>query len=182
MTVTVARWTLADYHQMIESGFLQNRHVELLEGLIVEMAPEGPGHAYSLTLLDRLLDRAAQDRYQVREAKPISLPTIDSQPEPDIALVREKSYRKGHPSPEDIFLVVEFSDSSLAKDTETKRLVYAKAGIEEYWIVNLRDRLIVVYRQPQAGDYTVQAEVSTGDLSPVAFPDVTFSVRWLLDS
>ncbi|MEO0947528.1 MAG: Uma2 family endonuclease [Cyanobacteria bacterium J06641_5] len=99
MTITIARWTLTDYQQMIKSGFLQDRHVELLEGLIVEIAPKGPEHAHSLTLLDRLLDKAAKGRYQVREAKPISLPITNSQLEPDIALVREKSYRQGHPAP-----------------------------------------------------------------------------------
>ena len=97
MTVTVARWTLADYHQMVETGLLQDRRVELLNGLVIEMAPEGPEHAECSTLLNTLFGNASEGRYRVREAKPISLITSNSEPEPDIALVRDKSYRQAHP-------------------------------------------------------------------------------------
>ena len=181
MTVTVARWTLADYHQMIETGLLQDRRVELLNGLVIEMAPEGPEHAECSTLLDTLFGNASGGRYRVREGKPISLATSNSEPEPDIALVRDKSYRQAHPTPADIFLVVEFSQSSLVKDTEAKRLVYAAAGIEDYWVVNLRDRQVIVYRKPQGGDYKLQETVSAGELTPLAFPDVTVRVNRLLE-
>ncbi len=151
MTVTVARWTLADYHQMIETGLLQDRRVELLDGPVIEMAPEGPEHAEYSTLLNTLFGNAAGGRYRVREAKPISLAASNSEPEPDIALVRDKSYRQAHPKPADIFLVIEFSQSSLAKATEAKRLVCATAGVEDYWVVNLRDRQVIVLSPASRG-------------------------------
>ncbi|MEO0949056.1 MAG: Uma2 family endonuclease [Cyanobacteria bacterium J06641_5] len=98
----------------------------------------------------------------------------------DIALVRSKEYLQAHPTPADIFLVVEFSQSSLAKDTEAKRLIYAAAGVEDYWVVNLRDRLVMVYRQPAEGDYQSQVEISTEEIALLAFPDITINVEELL--
>jgi Uma2 family endonuclease len=94
MAVTLARWTLADYHAMINAGLFEGRPIELLNGLIVEMPPEGPEHADASTVLMPKLWGAANGRYQVRAGKPISIPPNDSEPEPDIALVREKSYRE----------------------------------------------------------------------------------------
>ncbi|NER85446.1 MAG: Uma2 family endonuclease [Leptolyngbya sp. SIO1D8] len=182
MAVTIARWTLSDYHAMIAAGLLKDQQIELLNGLVVEMAPEGPEHADCSTLLMPQLWRMANGRYQVRVGKPISIPSSDSEPEPDIALVRDQSYRKGHPTPKDVFLVIEFSQSSLAKDTEDKRLVYAQAGIEDYWVINLRDRCAIVYRKPSNGDYQSEQKVFSGDLSPLAFPDVMIDVNRLLES
>lgn len=132
MTVTIARWTLADYHGMLRAGLFESRPIELLNGLIIEMPPEGPEHADASTRLMPQLWSVARGRYQVRAAKPISIPPTDSEPEPDIALVRDRSYKSAHPQPEDIFLVIEFSNTSLAEDTEDKSLVYAQAGIEKY--------------------------------------------------
>ena len=182
MAVTIARWTLDEYHAITAAGFLEGRRIELLNGLLVEMAPEGPEYADASTLLMPQLWSAAKGRYQVRAAKPITIPSSDSEPEPDIALVGDRSYRRAHPIPEDAFLLIEFSQSSLAKDTEEKRLVYARAGIADYWVVNLRDRHVIVYRNPTAGDYQSEQTISSGNLSPLAFPDVTINVSRLLDS
>ena len=180
MAVTLARWTLADYHDMINAGLFEGRHIELLNGLIVEMPPEGPEHADSSTVLMPQLWRVASGRYQVRAGKPISIPPNDSEPEPDIALVRDQSYRNAHPHPEDIFLVVEFSKTSLEKDTEDKRLIYAEAGIAEYWVVNLRDGCVITYRGPSEGDYRLEDKIFSGNLYPLAFPDVVINVDQLL--
>jgi Uma2 family endonuclease len=181
MAVTLARWTLADYHTMVEAGLFAGRPIELLNGLIVEMPPEGPDHADTSTRLMPQLWSAARGRYQVRAAKPISLPPNDSEPEPDIALVRDRSYRDAHPHPEDIFLVIEFSNSSLEKDTEEKRLVYAQASLAEYWVVNLKDRGIIIYRDPSEGDYQSEQKVYSGDITPLAFPNVVININQLLD-
>jgi Uma2 family endonuclease len=180
MTVTIARWTLVDYHHMAEAGLFEGRPIELLNGLIVEMPPEGPEHADSSTRLMPVLWSAAQGRYQVRAAKPISIPPSDSEPEPDIALVRDRSYQSAHPHPDDIFLIIEFSKTSLAKDTEDKPLVYAQAGIEDYWVVNLRDRCVILYRNLAEGRYQSEQTVFSGEISPLAFPDVSISVHDLL--
>lgn len=180
-SLPIARWSLNDYHRMIEAGLLEDRSIELLNGFMVEMAPEGPEHADCSTRLMPQLWSAANGRYQVRAAKPISIPTSESEPEPDIALVRDQSYRQSHPNPEDIFLVIEFSHSSLTKDTEDKRWVYAQAGIPEYWVVNLRDHQVLVYQTPVDGDYRSQQKFLSGFLSLLAFPDVALDVSELLD-
>ncbi|HZG40790.1 MAG TPA: Uma2 family endonuclease [Nodosilinea sp.] len=180
MSVTIARWTLADYHHMVKAGLFEGRPIELLNGLIVEMPPEGPEHADSSTRLMPLLWSVARGRYQVRAAKPISIPPGHSEPEPDIALVRDRSYQSAHPHPEDIFLVIEFSKTSLAKDTEDKPLVYAQAEIEDYWVVNLRDRCVILYRNPAEGRYQSEQTFFSGEISPLAFPDVTINVSQLL--
>lgn len=180
MTVTIARWTLADYHHLVQAGLLAGRSIELLNGLIVEMPPEGPEPADTSTRLMPLLWGVAQGRYQVRAAKPISIPPSDSEPEPDIALVRDRSYRSAHPHPEDIFLVIEFSNTSLAKDTEDKPLVYAQAGIADYWVVNLRDRCVMLYRRPAEGRYQSEQTLFSGEIAPLAFPDVTVHISRLL--
>lgn len=116
----------------------------------------------------------------MRAAKPIGIPLNDSEPEPDIALVRDRSYKNAHPQPDDIFLVIEFSNTSLAKDTEDKPLVYAQAGIDEYWVVNLRDRCVILHRDPSGDNYQTKQQVSSGNISPLTFPDVLVSISCLL--
>lgn len=182
MTTSIARWTLADYHAMIDAGLLVNRRIELLNGFIIEMPPEGPDHADLSTDAIELLIGEANGRYRVRPAKPIAIAGSNSEPEPDIAVVKPQSYRKSHPTPEDIYLLIEFSKSSLAYDTEDKRRTYAAAGIQEYWVVNLRNQQLIVYRNPSGGDYQSEQQLTTGFLSPLAFPDVRLDVRTFLNT
>lgn len=145
MAATLLRWTIADYHRMIAVGLLGDRRVELLNGLILEMAPEGPDHADLSTGAAELFIMRSRGRYQVRDAKPITIAETGSEPEPDIALVRRRAYRQGHPTPADVFLLIEFTNSSLEKDTEEKRQVYATAGIADYWVANLKQGELIVY-------------------------------------
>lgn len=179
MTTIVARWALDDYHKMIDTGLLDNRRVELLNGLIVEMPPEGPDHADLSTDAIEFLMGAANGRYRVRPAKPITIAGSDSEPEPDIALVKPQPYRRSHPTPDDIYLIIEFSNSSLLKDTEEKRLTYAAAGIQDYWVVNLRDRQLIVYRDPLDGNYQSAQTLTSGTTAPLVFPDVILNITAL---
>lgn len=165
---------------MIDAGLFVNRPVELLNGLVLEMAPEGPEHADLSTDADELFVAQSQGRYRVRVAKPITIPETGSEPEPDIALVKPQAYRQGHPTPAEIYLVIEFAQSSLEKDTDEKRLAYATAGITDYWVVNLRRGELIVYRQPLNGDYQSEQHLTAGPISPLAFPDIEISVRILL--
>jgi len=181
LSATLVRWTIEDYHTMIDASLFINRHVELLNGLVVEMPPEGPDHADLSTDTLEFFMAAANNRYRVRPAKPITIPANNSEPEPDIALVKPQSYRQSHPTPDDVFLIVEFSNTSLAKDTADKRRAYASAGIQDYWVVNLRDRQLIVYRNPSNDDYTSEQRLKAGSISPLAFPDITLAVRMLLD-
>jgi Uma2 family endonuclease len=184
MTLTPVKWTLDDYHRIVESGVLNDRPVELLNGEIVVMPPEGPAHAaYSQESAD-YLRAVLGSRAKIREAKPITLPASNSEPEPDIAIVAPRSiqvYLQHHPYPEDIFWLIEFSQSSLAKDLETKSRIYAAAGILEYWVINLQIMKLVVFRSPVNGEYESQQTLESGLIVPLAFPDVSISVSRLLN-
>lgn len=156
MSVNQAKWSLDDYHRIVESGVLDQRDVELINGEIVEMASEGEPHAYSSDEAGEYLIYLLGDRAKVRQAKPITLPHSASEPEPDIAIVQRlgRVYRDHHPYPEHIFWLIEYSNSSsLAKDMEVKTKLYAQAGILEYWVVNLKTMELIVWRIPNPNDY-----------------------------
>ncbi len=139
--ITLAEWTIEEYHRMIVAGILDHRHVELLKGEIVEMSPEGEPHAYFSSeageYLTRLLGdsplETLRDRAMIRSSKPITLPN-NSEPEPDLAIVQRlgREYLEHHPYPENIFWLIEYSNSSLDKDLQIKNQVYAEVNIPEY--------------------------------------------------
>lgn len=182
MTVSTAKWSLEDYHRMIAAGILADRRVELLKGDIVEMAIEGEPHAYSRNEADEYLTGLLGDRAKVRQDSPVTLPN-DSEPEPDIAIVQRlgREYRSHHPYPENIFWLIEYAESSLAKDLEIKSKIYAEAGIPEYWVVNLKTMQLIVFRDPQNGEYTSQQTFISGMISPLAFPDVAIEIPAILN-
>ena len=182
MTITLAKWTLDEYHQIIEAGVLLDRQVEFLNGEVIEMPPEGPEHAYRSTTTADLLRRKLGDRAWVRDAKPLTLPQSASEPEPDIAVVETlgEVYATRHPYPENVYLLIEYSYSSLAKDTEAKRKLYARSGIQDYWVVNLKDRQVIVYRNPQNEDYQSVETLIQGAIVLLAFPDVEISVNYIV--
>ena len=183
MTVTTAKWTIDDYHRMIKVGLLESRHVELLNGEIIEMPPEGEPHAYYRTEAKDYLQEMLGSRVKIREGAPITIPTSASEPEPDIAIVQPlgREYLQHHPYPENIFWLIEFSNTSLGKDLDIKRKAYAAAGIMEYWVMDLKKRHLKVFREPLNGDYTSSSTLTTGEICPKAFPDITISVQRLLD-
>jgi Uma2 family endonuclease len=174
-------WTVEDYHRMIEAGILADRQVELLNGEIIQMAPEGTPHAYFIGSMADYLRDALRGRATIREGKPITLPN-DSEPEPDIAIVRPLGtvYLAHHPYPEDIFWLIEFSNSSLAKDLEDKRRIYAIAGIKEYWVVNLKTMHLIIFRDPIDDDYASKVTLADGTISSLDFPDVSIAIETLL--
>lgn len=143
------------------------------------MPPESPEHAYRSTTTADLLRRKLGDRAWVRDAKPITLPEAASEPEPDIAVVEAlgEVYAACHPYPENVYLLIEYSYSSLAKDTDAKRKLYARSGIQDYWVINLKDRHVVVYRNPQNEDYQLVETLTQGAIVLLAFPDVEISVN-----
>ncbi len=182
MTIAIAKWSLDDYHRMIAAGILANRRVELLQGDIVEMANEGEPHAYSRNEADEYLTELLGSRAKIRQDSPITLPNA-SEPEPDIAIVQRlgREYRSHHPYPENIFWLIEYAESSLAKDLEVKSKIYAEAGIPEYWVVNLKTMQLIVFRDPTNSDYSSQTTFTSGVISPLAFPDVIISVADILN-
>jgi Uma2 family endonuclease len=175
--LSLAKWKIDEYHRMIEAGILVDRQVELLQGEIIEMSPEGEGHTYFSDRLAKLLLRLLIDQAQIREGRPITL-SDDSEPEPDIAIVEplDGIYLEHHPYPENVFWLIEYSDSSLAKDLEAKRLVYAAAGIREYWVVNLKAKELTVFRDPVNGDYRSRTTLRGGTICPISFPHLVLDV------
>jgi Uma2 family endonuclease len=121
-------------------------------------------------------------RAKVRQGKQITLPQDNSEPEPDIAIVQRlgRDYREHHPYPENIFWLIEYSDSSLSKDLEIKTKVYAAAGISEYWVIDLRAIQLIVFRVPSAQGYQSKETLTQGEINPLAFPDIAVSIRRLL--
>jgi Uma2 family endonuclease len=145
------RMTRVRYERLVDAGiFGPDDRVELLDGLLVAREPQGGPHATAVGLVAAALDKAFGRGFHIRQEKPIALDKR-SEPEPDLAVVPGglRDYVFAHPSRP--VLVVEVADSSLALDRLRKGGLYARAGIIEYWIVNLIDEVLEVYREPVAG-------------------------------
>ncbi|QLE39297.1 Uma2 family endonuclease [Nostoc sp. C052] len=183
MSVIVAKWTIDEYHRMIDAGILSDRKVELLKGEIVEIFAEGEPHAYSSGEAGDYLAKLLTGRAKIRHAKPITLPN-NSEPEPDIAIVQPlgREYRQHHPYPENIFWLIEYSNSSLEKDLETKSKIYAEAGILEYWVVNLKKLHLIVFREILDGEYATKLTLAGGTIQPLVFPNVFVAVEQIINS
>ena len=175
---TVAHFSLDHYEHMVEVGAFSGEYqkrIELIRGEIVEMTPIGSGHSNCVTMVtDWSYEVAPRDRIMIRSQNPVRLPINDSEPEPDVVWVARKDYSKTHPGPEDVLLVIEIAESSLEVDRGTRLAMYAEAAVAEYWIVNLIDEQIEVYRKPSGRTYQDQS-VYRGDASihPLALPTVT---------
>jgi Uncharacterized protein conserved in cyanobacteria len=149
-SLTTRRFTLNEYHRLIELNFFQtDERVELIRGELIKMAAKGTAHAVCNTRLITKLIILINERAIVRGQEPIILPS-HSEPQPDVAIVRNRDddYLSSHPQPEDIFLVIEVSDSSLNYDQDVKLSLYAEAQISQYWIVNLIDQHLETYTEP----------------------------------
>lgn len=173
----LAKWTVEDYHRIIEAGILCDRHVELLAGEIIKVSPESPLHSDTTQVLADYLRKELNDLAKVREAHPITLQ--DSEPETDLAIVKEKRYNHNHPRVEDIFWLIEVSQTTLAKDKNQKKKIYA-AGIQEYWIIDLHNQELIVWRKPYQDDYQTKLTLKQGIISPVAFDEVELEVKKIL--
>ncbi len=148
------RFSIPEYHRMALVGILtEDDNLELLEGYLVHKMTRNAPHDGTLHRLLRFLSRMVPDGWEVRCQAAVTL--SDSEPEPDIAVVRidPADYMHRHPAPADIALVIEVADSSLDGDRADKCRIYARAGIREYWIVNLVDTQVEVYSSP-VGDPT----------------------------
>jgi Uma2 family endonuclease len=180
MSIVTAKWSLHDYHQMIETGLLDDRKVELIGGKIIEMSPEGTPHSSYCRETGKYLRRVLGDRADISEAHPITLPN-NSELEPDIAVVRISPtlYRDRHPQPEDIFWLIEISDSTLVKDLGIKKDLYADAGISEYWVMNLQELELVVFRDLTTSGYSSEISIKSGTIALQAFPDLSIDIQQL---
>jgi Uma2 family endonuclease len=143
------KFTVNQYHEMVQRGILTaDDPVELLEGYLVRKMPKNPPHCYATDALFEVLLRLMLVGYFPRGQNPVT--TNDSEPEPDVSVVRGKreDFLGGHPGPKHCALVVEVSDSTLTRDRGIKKRIYARAGVPVYWIVNLQDQRFEVYASP----------------------------------
>lgn len=171
------RLTRAEYDRMVEVGlFDEDERVELLCGLLVAMSPQKPPHAGTVGWLTDILVRAVAGRAHVRCQLPLVL-TDDSEPEPDLSVVPPGDYRKAHPT--QAWLIVEVADASADKDRRIKAAVYARAGVPEYWLVDLALRVVLVHRRPEAEGYAEVTSHRDGELRLAQFRDVAISVAEL---
>lgn len=175
--------TVDEYYDMDRTGLLEpDARVELLEGEVVHMPPIGSRHGSITEFLDHLLDRALADRATVRGQLPVRLDNL-SEPVPDLAVVKSRAdrYSRSHPTPPDVLLIIEVSRSTLRDDINVKVPLYARHGIPEVWIVDLKNDLLRTYRSPSAGLYQHTTSTATpGKTSIPGLPDVTVDLSELL--
>ncbi|HSK72042.1 MAG TPA: Uma2 family endonuclease [Pyrinomonadaceae bacterium] len=171
--------SVEEYDRMIEHGILtEEDKVELLNGVIIEKMPKGTKHSSANDRLTRLFYKLLDDKVIVRNQNPIWLDEF-SEPEPDIALVvpDKNFYADRHPTPEDIFLIVEISDTTLGRDRLAKGLAYAKAGIRQYLVLNVQEETVEDYREPSADGFGSKRTFHKGEsFSLTAFPEIEIKV------
>jgi len=157
------RIPLARYHELIDAGiFDDDDRAELLEGVLVEMSPKGVEHDDAVAWLTRQFVLALDDAFQVRPHSALTLESSGSEPEPDLAIVAADAPRPYHPG--EALLVIEAARSSLAKDRLVKARLYARAGVPEYWVVNLGERRVERHAEPQGDAYTEHGVHRAGDV------------------
>jgi hypothetical protein len=174
------RFTVAEYYAMAEAGILRDDdRVELIEGEIIAMSPINAPHAGHINGATRVFSARLGDKVLLGVQNPIRLGD-DTDPQPDIALLKPRAddYKKKHPIPADVLLIVEISDTTPDYDRDVKTPLYARAGIPELWIVNLPENRLEVYRDPSRKGYKTRLILERGEsVSPLAFPKMTFRIE-----
>ena len=184
---TSTRITVGHYDAMVGRGDFEPReqhHVELIHGEVLTMSPINPPH-------NAIVAELNEWSFEVLPAKAVTvfvqgavgIPLLDSAPEPDLVWTRRGDYHARHPSPDDVLLVIEVSDSSLSHDRGLKARLYAEAGLADYWIVNIPDRSIEVRRDPRGSAYQSIEVVRAGqEVRPLAFPALALAVERIFPS
>lgn len=178
-TPTRTRISVERFQRMGEAGiFGEDDRIELIDGELIDMAPIGIPHAFAVDELTAAFVRAAGPRVRVSTQNPVVLGEW-SEPQPDLMLLRERaeSYARALPRAEDILLLVEVADSTLAYDRGRKLALYARHGVAEVWIVNVPGHLLEVYRDPAPDGYRTRLTVPPGQrIAPAALPDA--AIDW----
>jgi Uma2 family endonuclease len=175
--------TVQEYDRMTEIGiFDEDERVELLAGQIVKMAAKGTAHGAAVKRTEKLLENRLGERVLVRLQDPVRLDNY-SEPEPDISVVIPDPlyYEDHHPTPSEIYLIVEVADTTLRTDCGIKAKIYAESGIADYWVLDVNNRQLHVFREPSQDGY--QSIAVVGDdatISPLQFADISFAVREML--
>jgi Uma2 family endonuclease len=168
----VRRFTVDEYHRMIEWGFFaEDDRFELLEGFIIPKMPRNPLHDATVVVAEKALQAILPDDWHVRPQCALTL--IDSEPEPDLVVTKGKAehYTVRHPTASDVAIVVEVANTSLAEDRQTKATVFARAGVSVYWIINLIDERVEMYSDPSgpvaSPSYRRRQDYGIGQALPV---------------
>jgi Uma2 family endonuclease len=178
------RFTVDEYHRIGEVGiFSEDDRVELLAGEIVEMSPIGPLHASIVDRLNALFSSQLGGEAIVRVQNPLLLRTEDSEPQPDVILLRPRPdfYARSHPEAQDVYLVIEVADTSVETDREVKFPIYARAGVPEAWLLDVSMQRLEVHRHPTPDGYQDVHLLQRGaSVAPQAFPALVLTVDALL--
>ena len=176
------KFTAEDFYRLYENGLFDSKdRIELLNGDIIIMHAIGFRHGQALTNLTSIFGEQARRRFKISPQNPVELERY-SAPQPDLALVPwSRGNSKRHPAPDEVFLIIEVADTSLRYDREEKLRAYASTGIREFWLLNLQDDILEIYRQPEGPAYREQLTIpADGTASPLAFPDVTIALADIL--
>jgi len=173
----VRRFTIEEYHKIYETGIFEGQRVELLNGMITVMFPMNNPHLGMVGRLTRMLNIRFANEYFVSPQCPLKIPQ-NSEPEPDIVIAkaRDDDYMNSSIPPEDVLLIIEIADSSLKRDRNQKKVIYANANINEYWIVNLKDRQIETFKDLQNTDYQTKSIIKAGETAVCEEIDFQLSV------
>ncbi len=183
--VKIYKWTQKEYYRMADLGFFDGKRVELIEGEIIEMAPMKTAHSTALDLAAQILAKIFTEQFIVRTQMPISF-SKTSEPEPDIMIVQGgiRDFSNSHPTTAE--LIVEVSDSTLRYDRTVKAALYARNNIGEYWILNLKDSVLEVHRQPKKDKnlgfiYGEKVIYTDGEeVSPLNRPEIKIKIADIL--
>ncbi|MBS9383395.1 MAG: Uma2 family endonuclease [Dolichospermum sp. BR01] len=176
-------WTVDEYHRMAEVGIFEpSERVELLEGKIICILTKGISHRSAVGRTNKLLQNRLGNQAWIAVQDPVKL-NERSEPEPDIAVVKidPLDYADHHPTPTEIYLIIEVADSSLKLDTEIKAKAYSQAGIKDYWVLDVVKRELIVFRNPTTEGYQNQEIITEQqNISPLDFPDLEIVVSQML--
>jgi len=185
--LTLRRWKRAEYDRLVELGVFDGEPLELIGGDLVVAEPQHPYHSSGIGVVEYAIRAALPPGWVARTQAPVSLDE-ESEPEPDVAVVagHPRDYRHQHPARP--VLVVEVAESSLTFDRRRKGSLYARAGIADYWIVNLVDRILEIYREPAPATVafygwayrSVTRHAPPVVVTPLAFPLIEIAVADLL--
>lgn len=170
-------FTVDEYYRMAEFGLFENQRVELIHGEIIVMSPMNDPHLGMVARIMRLLNMHSVDKYFYSPQSPLRLET-QNVPEPDIVVAkpREDDYMNSPMKPEDVHLVIEVSDSTIQRDRKVKIPLYAMADIPEYWIVNLKEHQVEIFREPENETYQKTIIAKSGEIAVCEKTRFTVSV------
>lgn len=179
----IKHWTVDDYHRMIATGILtRSDRVELLDGQIITMVPQDPPHASWIDDGGDYLKAKFAGLSKVRVQLPITI-APGSEPKPNFAIVRfdANRYRDRHPTPADVVLLIEVTDTTWQRDRTYKSHIYASAGISEYWILNINQQQLTVLQNLQVKTYQTEQTFTAADqIAPKVFPEIKLDLKRLL--